>query len=237
MTSTDEQFPVESFVQVGNLLDETLNLSKQEQEEQQKTNSETDNGAGILVVDKGGSIHSRPLSDISINTLDINAADEIDELEIRKKNQIIYCLLGICTAIVCCFYHTWISRNAREIALLTKVESMEKEINQLKFENAMMKPDNALFEIDNCYFNIRTSAGFGGCADDLTQSAYDWFDWSVTGLNSIFEGSSKDSAASTSEGSSGEPDVLSKIYSEWVVNIYNDALNWKWDDIVEMGNE
>ena len=142
--------------------------------QQIKRDDTDDSGGSITVVDA----HVLDLSSVSQKSEMDNVNDsggstcknEHDSFYSRK-DEIICCLLGICFALIgiCLFY------SHSHITLLSEFNNLERERNQLKFENSMMKSGNNAL-IDNCYFKIRS----GYCTDGLIQSTYDWHNWIMT---------------------------------------------------------
>lgn len=233
--------PGESYVKVGSSLEAAPNLSKEKSEERGLNKPEEQfccsgggNKTGVLITE-GRSVHSESISEISVNTFDIDAANELyaDENG-TKSRRIIYALTCVCVMLVYLLYQTSSGANAREKLLLAQIDELKSEMNQLRFDNEMVSfSKNAQFEIDNCYFNIQASGRLGACAEDLTQSAEEWYDWSMSGINSFLEDSMSDGAENQNDPmsaydlwndwSTSARDSLASGFNSFLEDVLNDG--------------
>jgi hypothetical protein len=51
----------------------------------------------------------------------------------------------------------------------------------------MSRSDETIFAVENCYFNFRATGALGQCAEDVTRSVYDFYEWGVDTLNLLLE--------------------------------------------------
>ena len=240
MTTEDSKesgFSRSSFIDVGIALNDTPNLgldneqtsSRQPFEYKGLSADKDDNKEGTLIVGEGDDKHSVSISEVSLHTFDVDAVTDMGE-SIRKKNRIIALLLFGFTGLGCIVQHTVIKAKAREQALELQLDRLNKELNSLKFDQAMKNLDSTLFEVDNCYFNFKASGALGACADDATRSANEWYDWGVDTLYSLLETTPEDEKEDDSDGELNASDILTNMYNDWVEN-FSVLFNQQWDDI------
>ena len=98
---------------------------------------------------------------------------------------------------------------------------MEGIFNQ-EMDNCKSKNGATLFEIDNCYFNFEASASLGSCAESLSRSVQDLYEWSVSGVNNVLEEtfSEEHDSAGTDNGVENHDDDLTDM-NELLEELYD----------------
>lgn len=217
--------PGEIFEKVGSSLEgeqtkkeEDLNTNsslKPEELSSRPENGDNNDNEGILITEQK-SIRSGSISEISVNSFDVDAVDELyrHSDEQKKNRKIIIALSAFCIILISSLYCVKRAANTREQSLLAQIDLLNHELNTLKFDVEMSNPcsENALFEIDNCYFNIQASGKLGECAEDLTQSAQDWYGWSLNRIHYLLEDASFNGEDQTEDNDDTD---INKAYDSW----------------------
>lgn len=191
--------------------------------------SDNNTSTGILIMEAQSVPQS--VSEISVNTFDVDAADEILSLLSKEeiatsrnysKNRIIPAAVYIFSlALLCILYQSKSEANAKEHMLLAQIDELKSELSQIdelkaelsllrfnqEMDNCKSKHGATLLEIDNCYFNFEASASLGSCAESFTRSAQDLYEWSVSGMNNVLEETFSDDSADTDKGAEIDDDL------------------------------
>ena len=223
----EEELPGSSFVQVGRSLEETPPLIGYEDQ----------GSSDILILEEEEDKSVSAMSRVSLNSFDVEAADDLVS-SIKTKDRIIYAvsLMWIVSSLF--LWHSISEAKGRERTLHARVDGLIKENANLKFDQIMSRSDDAIFEVDNCYFNFKATGALGQCADDVSRTAHDWFEWGVDALQSILE---DDQSEGREDGPEAEenPDFFGDIYNEFRKSVSShfsrpDATNfWEVDTFDE----
>ncbi len=161
----------------------------------------------------------------SLNTYDVQAMEEMinaasSERNRKRFHRIILCISFLFLLISSCLVYALYVAMVREKYLQGKVDLLTKENQRLEFENKMNGSTNMspLFEFDSCYFNLKASASLGKCTEELTQNAYDWYDWGVENLYSLGEEFFEQNDGDNAESDSKE-DNMSNIFDDFFENL------------------
>jgi len=180
-----DDFPASSFIQVGCQLiheDEASKLLEMSMGNKSKHEDHLHDHEIIMLAEK--SERSISISGVSLNSFDVDAVDDMIAT-IKRKNIVIYSLGFVWILTVVYLYFSLIFARDAQKELQDKIDDLMSENNQLRFEYVMKHPtDDALFELDNCYFNFKASMALGSCAEEITRSAYDWYEWGTNLLYS-----------------------------------------------------
>lgn len=188
----DHFVPQSSFIQVGRQLvneEETSKLLEVNMENDSRRSSVggySQNQGGILILEEK-SDKSVSISGMSLNSFDVDAVDDMIAT-IKRKNTLLW-TIGFFWIMTVFYFHVLLRRERdmrRE--LQSKVDNLMSEKEQLRFEYVMSRPaSDALFELDNCYFNFKASVALGSCAEEMTRSAYDWYEWGASLFYPFYE--------------------------------------------------
>jgi len=236
ITKQENTSPATSFVNVAHTPNDGPNLGR---EDTCSVKSEEDlpaNKQGILIVpeesDKDDSV-----SEVSFNSFDIEAVFDIYDTNLRK-NRIFKAVLFAFVLSASFLWRALLQSRGREQALQTQLDKLQTEMNQLKFDHMMRSSycDDAFLEVDNCYFNFRASAALGSCAEDVTRNAYDWYEWGVDSVYSLFDDAlySDSDEGDQSENHHSETNALSNVYNEWVENVSAIFKQPSWDEKTDL---
>lgn len=191
----DKDFvPESSFIQVGRQLvheeeaSKLLEMNVMENSSRSASLEEySQHQGGIIVLDEKTD-KSVSVSGMSLSSFDV--VDAVDDMiaTIKRKNILLWAigLFWILTV----FYFQVLLRHSRDAQrdLQSKIDSLMSEKEQLKFEYVMSRPtSDALFELDNCYFNVKASVALGSCAEEISRSAYDWYEWGTSLFYPLYE--------------------------------------------------
>lgn len=162
---------------------------------------ESESEGGILItsgIEEGEKLEKtfteNEVSVPSLNTYDVQAMEEMINAASSERNRKRFHRIILCISfsfLLICSYLMYALHSAmtREQNLQGRVDLLSRENQRLAFENTMNGSYNVspLFEFESCYFNFKASASLGKCTEDLTQNAYDWYDWGVGSLYSLGE--------------------------------------------------
>ena len=202
----EEDLPGSSFVLVGRSLEETPHLIGYENQ----GSSDYHKGSILILEEEDKSVSA--MSRVSLNSFDVEAADDLVN-SIKMKDRIIYALSLIWIVSLLFLWHSISEAKGRERTLHARVDGLVKENANLKFDQMMSRSDDTIFEVDNCYFNFKATGAIGQCADDVSRTAHDWFEWGVDALQSFLDDDQ-------SEGREDEPEAADN--SDFFGDVYNE---------------
>ena len=177
MITKEEGFPCASFVQVGRSLNEAPHLGSED------NGAENEHSALILL--KEGD-RQEAISAVSLNSFDVEAADDMVGA-IKMRDRIIYAMSFFFVLSIFFLWHALYEAKGREQVLQDQLDELIRKDAIMKFDEMMSRSDDTVFELDNCYFNFRATGTLGQCAEDVTRSANDWYQWGMDTLNMLLE--------------------------------------------------
>ena len=223
-----EDLPGSSFVQVGRSMEETPHLIGFEN---QGSADDYHKGSILILEEEDKSVSA--MSRVSLNSLDVEAADDLVK-SIKMKDRIIYALSLMWIVSLLFLWHSISEAKGRERTLHARVDGLVKENANLKFDQMMSRYDDTIFEVDNCYFNFKATGAIGQCADDVSRTAHDWFEWGVDTLQSFLEDDQSEEREDEPEAADNS-DFFGDVYNEFRKSVSShfslpDALNiWEVD--------
>mmetsp|Transcript_12524 Transcript_12524/g.23505 ORF Transcript_12524/g.23505 Transcript_12524/m.23505 type:complete len:204 (-) Transcript_12524:55-666(-) len=189
--------PESSFIQVGRqlvnedeaskkLLDEmALNLEIKSSSTSRQAGHSQHQG-GIIILDENTD-KSISISGMSLNSYDVDAVDDMIAT-IKRKNIFLWTIVIFWLLTVFYFYALLKHARNTQSELQSKIDNLVSEKEQLKFEYVMSRPtSDTMFGFDNCYFNFKASVALGSCAEEITRSAYDWYEWGASLFYPLYE--------------------------------------------------
>lgn len=189
--------PESSFIQVGRqLVNEeeaskkmldgmALNLEIKSSSTSRQAGHSQHQG-GIIILDENTD-KSISISGMSLNSYDVDAVDDMIAT-IKRKNIFLWTIVIFWLLTV--FYFYVLLKHARntQSELQSKIDNLVSEKEQLKFEYVMSRPtSDTMFEFDNCYFNFKASVALGSCAEEISRSASDWYEWGASLFYPLYE--------------------------------------------------
>eukprot|EP00979_Chaetoceros_neogracilis_P015693 scaffold6388_cov267-Chaetoceros_neogracile.AAC.5 len=178
-----ESLPCASFVQVGRFLDETPDLGCEHNNGGGRGEA-ADNKDCILILNEVDKPEA--MSAVSLTSFDVEAVDDMIGA-IKMRERIIYILSFTFVLSIAFLWHALCEAKGREQVLQTRLDEIIKEDAMIKFDQVMNRSDETIFAVENCYFNFRATGALGQCAEDVTRSVYDFYEWGVDTLNLLLE--------------------------------------------------